>query len=61
MTIQTAVLIENLMDFRIDLRWFSYSILSTQYHTVAVITHDKYDAMFTGRVRVSRSILNDLI
>ena len=39
-TIQTEVLIETLKDLGSDFRLFSCDIFSTQYHTVAVITHD---------------------
>ena len=46
MTIHTEVLIETIKDLIIDLHWCSWNILSTQYHTVAVITHDKYAAVF---------------
>ena len=36
MTIQTAVLIETLVDFSADVRWASCNIFSTQDHAVAV-------------------------
>ena len=49
MTIQMAVLIETLKDLSSELRWFSWNIFSTQYHTVAVITHDKSDTVFSWK------------
>ena len=46
MTIQAKVFIETLKVLIIDLRWFSCKISSTQYHNVAVITHDESAAVF---------------
>ena len=46
MTIHTSVLIETLKALISDLCWCSCNIFSTQYHTVAVITHDNYAAVF---------------
>ena len=47
MTIHTSVLIEILKALSSDLRWCFCNIFYTQDHTVAVITHDKYAAMFS--------------
>ena len=49
MTIQKAVLIENLKSLSSDLRWCSYRIFSTQNHIVAIITHDEYAAMISWK------------
>ena len=48
-TIHTVVLIENLKDLSSDLHWWSCKILSTQYHTVDVITHDESAAVFSWK------------
>ena len=49
-TIQSAVLIETLKALSSDLCWWSCKIFSTQYHTVAVIIHNEYDAVFSWKV-----------
>ena len=45
MTIQTEVTSETLKALRSDLHWCSRKNVSTQDHTVAVITHDESDAV----------------
>jgi len=42
MTIQTAVLIETLVDLGADVRWASCNIYSTQDHAAAAIAAKKY-------------------
>ena len=49
MTIHMKVFIETLKDLRSDLLWCSCNIFSNQDHTVAAITHDKYDAVFSWK------------
>ena len=49
MTIQTAVLIDTPKALSSELPWCSCNIFSTQYHTVAVITHDKSDTVFSWK------------
>ena len=65
MNTQTAVLIETTKALRSDLRWCSCNIISTQEHTVAVITHDESIAMFPWKGDVIEEywdcILNALI
>ena len=46
MTIHMAVVIDTLRALSTDLRWCSYNIFYTQYHTVTVINHDESDAVF---------------
>ena len=48
-TIQTAVLVETVKALSSDLRWCSCNIISTQDHTVAVITHDESAAAFSWK------------
>ena len=50
MTIQTEVLIETLNALVGDLSWCSCNILYTHEHTVDVITHDEYSAVFSWKV-----------
>ena len=49
LTIQTAVFIETLKSLSSDLHWCSFNIFYTQYHTVAVITHGEFDAVFSWK------------
>ena len=49
MTLQTAVSIETLRALRSDPDWCSCSILSTQEHNVAVITHGESSAVFSWK------------
>ena len=49
MTIQTALLIETFNALSSDLHWCYFNIFPTQYHTVAVITHDKSDAVISWK------------
>ena len=49
MTIQTEVLIETLKSLSSDLCWLSWKKISTQYQTVAVITHDESSGMFSWK------------
>ena len=41
--------IETTKDLRSDLHWFSYNIIFTQDHSVAVITRDKYANVFSWK------------
>ena len=50
MTIQVAVLIDMLKDLISDLHWFSWKIISTQNHTVAVIARDETFDFFLWKV-----------
>ena len=63
-TTRTEVLIETIKDLRGDLRWCD-CILSTQYHTVSVITHDESASLFFWKVDTLKEywdcILNALI
>ena len=65
MTIHTEVLIENLKVLSRDLRLYSCKIFSTQDHTMAVITHDESDDVFSWRSEsieeYCKCILNALI
>ena len=47
MTIHTSVLIEILKALSSDICWCSCKILSTKDHTVDVIKHDEYAALFS--------------
>ena len=49
MTIHTTVLIEALKALISELRWCSCNILSTQEHTVAIITHDESASVFSWK------------
>ena len=50
MTIQTAVLIETLVDLGADVRWASCNIFSTQDHAAAAIAADRRPVFaFKGR------------
>ena len=49
MTIHTEVLIETLKDLISDLRWCSWKVFPTQYHTVAVIRHDELSGVFSWK------------
>ena len=49
MTIHTAVLVKNIKSLSGDLRWFSYNIFFTQYHTVASIKYDESAALFSWK------------
>ena len=65
MTTRETVFIETLKALSSDLRWQSCNILSTQDHTVAVITHDESAAVFSFKgdslEEYWRCILNALI
>ena len=49
MTIQTAVLIDNLKVIRSDLRWCSCKILYNQDHTVDLIMDNEFSAVFSWK------------
>ena len=49
MTIQTAVLIENLKALSSDLHWCSCKIFSTQDYAVAAIVRDESAAVFSWK------------
>ena len=49
MTIHMVVLIETLKVLSRDLCWCYCNIFSTQYHTVALITHDESAAVFSWK------------
>ena len=55
MTIQTAVLIETLVDLGADVRWASCNIFSTQDHAAAAIAKAAFRSS-PGRVRAWRNI-----
>ena len=65
MTINMAVLIETLKYLSSDLRWCSFTIFSTQYHTESAITHDESAAVFSWKGEILEEywdwILNALI
>src|SRR6476659_2677522 len=54
MTIQTAVLIEPLVDLGADVRWASCNIFSTQDHAAAAIAKAGVP-VFAGKVKASRN------
>ena len=54
MTVQTAVLIETLVDLGADVRWASCNIFSTQDHAAAAIAVGRYGTA-GGAVRACRS------
>ena len=49
MVIYTAVSIDTIKALRSDLRFCSCKLFSTQYHTVTIITHDEYAALFSWK------------
>ncbi len=49
MTIQTAVLIETLLDLGADVRWASCNIFSTQDHAAAAVVRDKHVPVFAWK------------
>ena len=55
MTVQTAVLIETLVDLGADVRWVSCNIFSTQDHAAAAVAvgPDRHDREPEGRRRCS--------
>jgi adenosylhomocysteinase len=55
MTIQTAVLIETLVDLGAEVRWSSCNIFSTQDHAAAAIAKVGIQCLH-GRVRLKRNI-----
>ncbi|GLU14920.1 hypothetical protein SLE2022_314600 [Rubroshorea leprosula] len=55
MTIQTAVLIENLTALGAEVRWCSSNIFSTQYHAAAAIARDSAAAFAWKGARLSNS------
>ena len=55
MTIQTAVLIETLVDLGADVRWASCNIFSTQDHAAAAIARDGVP-VFAWKGESSRNI-----
>ena len=55
MTIQTAVLIETLVDLGADVRWSSCNIFSTQDHAASAIAKAGIPVML-GRVKQRKSI-----
>ena len=59
MTIQTAVLIETLVELGAEVRWSSCNIFSTQDHAAAAIAKAEYLFMH-GRVRPKRNIFGAL-
>ena len=65
MTIQTALLIETFKALSSDLHWCYFKSFPTQYHTVALITHDKSDAVISWKGESLEEywdcILDDLI
>jgi len=65
MTIQTAVLIETLVDLGADVRWASCNIFSTQDHAAAAIADNGVSGFClegrnTGRILVVHRAGNDL-
>jgi len=54
MTIQTAVLIETLVELGADVRWASCNIFSTQDHAAAAVAEAGVP-VFPGRAKLSRS------
>jgi len=55
MTIQTAVLIETLVDLGAEVRWSSCNIFSTQDHAAAAIAKAEYLFMH-GKVKQKRKL-----
>ena len=55
MTVQTAVLIETLLDLGAEVRWASCNIFSTQDHAAAAIAARRARPCTPGRARPSRS------
>ena len=59
MTIQTAVLIETLVDLGAEVKWASCNIFSTQDHAAAAIA-DQGISVFAKKVKLSMNIGNIL-
>ena len=56
MTIQTAVLIETLVELGAEVRWSSCNIFSTQDHAAAAIAKSGIPVYSLGKVKQKKSI-----